>query len=109
MALRGAMANAGVVMLEPLSCLNVTVPTTLQGDVMGDLNARRGRVQTTDSVGDGTRVTITALVPTAELRRYATELRSLTGGRGSFTVAHDHYDVAPPNIAAAAAKNGVAH
>jgi elongation factor G len=66
---------------------------------MGDLNARRGRVHNTDSSPDGTRVTITALVPTAELRRYAIDLRSLTGGRGSFTLEHDHYDVAPPQVA----------
>ncbi len=73
---------------------------------MGDLNARRGRVQTTDSSADGSKVTITAMVPTSELRRYAIDLRSLTGGRGSFEAAHDHYDIAPPNVAAAAAKNG---
>lgn len=98
LALREAMANAGVVLLEPLSCLRVTIPTALQGDVMGDLNARRGRVQETDSSADGARVTITALVPTAELRRYAIDLRSLTGGRGHFTVEHDHYDIAPPQV-----------
>lgn len=111
LALREAMANAGVVLLEPISCLRVTLPTSMQGDVMGDLNARRGRVQTTDSDGDGTRVTITAAVPTAELRRYAIDLRSLTGGRASFTAEHDHYDIAPPNVVdkvqkeAAASKN----
>jgi elongation factor G len=104
LALREAMANAGVVVLEPLSCLKVTAPTAYQGDIMGDLNARRGRVQETDQSADGHKVTITAVVPTAELRRYAIDLRSLTGGRGTFTVAHDHYDVAPPNVAAAAAK-----
>ena len=104
LALREAMANAGVVVLEPLSCLRVTAPTGNQGDIMGDLNARRGRVQETDQSSDGHKVTITALVPTAELRRYAIDLRSLTGGRGTFTVEHDHYDIAPPNVAAAAAK-----
>jgi elongation factor G len=104
LALREAMANAGVVLLEPLSCLKVTAPTGYQGDIMGDLNARRGRVQETDTSPDGHKVTITALVPTAELRRYAIDLRSLTGGRGTFTSVHDHYDIAPPNVAAAAAK-----
>ena len=54
-ALREAMANAGPVLLEPLSRLNVTMPIAQQGDVMGDLNARRGRVQTTDSSADGSR------------------------------------------------------
>ena len=104
LALRDAMANAGPVLLEPLSCLKVTAPSPYQGDIMGDLNARRGRVQQTDTSPDGARVTITAQVPTSELRRYATDLRSLTGGRGSFTMEHDHYDIAPPNVAAAAAK-----
>jgi elongation factor G len=98
LALHEAMANAGVVLLEPVSCLRVTIPNALQGDVMGDLNARRGRVQETDASVDGSRVTITALVPTAELRRYAIDLRSLTGGRGHFTVEHDHYDIAPPQV-----------
>ena len=98
-ALREAMANAGPVLLEPVSCLRVTMPTAMQGDVMGDLNARRGRVQTTDSAANGTRVIIIAMVPTAELRRYAIDLRSLTGGRGSFTLEHDHYDIAPPQVA----------
>jgi len=86
LALREAMQNAGVVVLEPLSCLKVTAPAAYQGDIMGDLNARRGRAQETDSSADGSRATITAMVPTAELRRYAIDLRSLTGGRGSFTV-----------------------
>ncbi len=96
--LHEAMANAGPVLLEPLSCLRVTTPMSQQGDVMGDLNARRGRVQETDTSPDGHRVTITAVVPTAELRRYAIDLRSITGGRGSFTAAHDHYDIAPSTL-----------
>ena len=84
-------------MLEPISLLEVTVPAAYQGDVMGDLNARRGRVQGTESVGDGEQE-ITALVPTSEIMRYAIDLRSMTGGRGRFTAEHDHYDVAagPP-------------
>ena len=97
-ALHEAMANASPVLLEPVSCLRVTIPNALQGDVMGDLNARRGRVQETDASVDGSRVTITAMVPTAELRRYAIDLRSLTGGRGHFTQNHDHYDIAPPQV-----------
>ena len=60
-------------------------PTAYQGDVMGDLNARRGRVQGTEPVGDG-ELEITALVPTSEILRYAIDLRSMTGGRGRFTV-----------------------
>jgi elongation factor G len=92
LALREALAAAGPVVLEPISMVTVAVPATMQGDVLGDLNARRGRVQGTDTAGDGRQV-ITALVPTAEIQRYAVDLRSLTGGRGRFTAEHDHYDV----------------
>jgi elongation factor G len=77
LAFRAAMAQANPVVLEPISRLEVTVPIDLQGDVMGDLNARRGRVQGTDTAEDG-RQTVIALVPTSEIQRYAIELR-LTG------------------------------
>ena len=92
-----AMAKAGPVLLEPVSLLEVTVPTAYQGDVMGDLNSRRGRVQGTESAGDGEQ-TITALVPTSEVLRYAIDLRSITGGRGRFSVHHDHYDQLPQHL-----------
>ena len=97
LAFRAALAQAGPVILEPISHLEVSVPLELQGDVMGDLNARRGRVQGTDPTGDG-RQTVLALVPTAEIQRYAIELRSLTGGRGRFHAEHDHYDVLPAHL-----------
>jgi elongation factor G len=80
--------------LEPISQLDVTVPADLLGDVMGDLNARRGRVQGTAQADGGEQV-IAALVPTSQLRRYATDLRSLTGGRGRFEARHDHYEPMP--------------
>jgi elongation factor G len=92
-----ALGKAEPVLLEPVSLLEVEVPEQLQGDVMGDLNARRGRVQGTESV-DGGFQRITALVPTSELLRYAIDLRSLTGGRGRFTARHDHYDPAPTHL-----------
>ena len=97
LAFRAAMAQANPVILEPVSRLEVSVPLDLQGDVMGDLNARRGRVQGTETDGGG-RQTITALVPTSEIQRYAIELRSLTGGRGRFHAEHDHYDVLPAHL-----------
>jgi len=93
LAFRAALEQAGVVVLEPISQVAVTVPAELQGDVLGDLHAKRGRIQGTDS--DYGIQTITALVPTAELARYAIDLRALTGGRGRFRVTHDHYDVKP--------------
>ena len=92
-----AIAKASPVILEPVSLLEVTVPASYQGDVMGDLNARRGRVQGTETGNDGESVVI-AMVPTSEVGRYAVDLRSLTGGRGRFTVRHDHYDVLPGHL-----------
>jgi elongation factor G len=92
-----AMAKATPVLLEPVSMLEVTVPAAFQGDVMGDLNSRRGRVQGTESGNDGESV-VTATVPTSEILRYAIDLRSITGGRGRFTVEHDHYDVLPQHL-----------
>jgi elongation factor G len=82
-----------------VSRLDVTVPSELLGDVMGDLNARRGRVQGTEPSGESEQV-IYALAPQSELLRYAVELRSLTGGRGRFVAAHDHYDVLPSHLVA---------
>jgi elongation factor G len=95
-----AMQKANPVILEPISLLAVTVPNELQGDVMGDLNSRRARVQGTELADDRDHTTIVALVPTAEIQRYAIDLRSKTGGRGWFTTAHDHYDVLPQNLVA---------
>ena len=101
-----ALAAAAPVILEPISRLSVTVPPSYQGEVMGDLNARRGRVQGTTTSGDGAESTIEAMVPTSEIARYAVDLRSLTGGRGRFTVAHDHYDVLPSHLVAKATRAG---
>jgi elongation factor G len=97
LAFKEAMAKAVPVLLEPISMLEVTVPASMQGDVLGDLNSRRGRVQGTDTLDGGVQK-ITALVPTAEIQRYAVDLRSLTGGRGRFRTEHDHYDVVPANL-----------
>jgi elongation factor G len=97
LAFRAAMDLAEPVVLEPISRLEVTVPTDQQGDVMGDLNARRGRVQGSWADGAG-ESTVDALVPTSEIQRYAIDLRSLTGGRGRFVAEHDHYDVLPAHL-----------
>jgi elongation factor G len=98
LAFREAMAKAAPVVLEPISRLDVTVPAELLGDVMGDLNAHRGRVQGTEPGDEGEQV-VYAVVPASELLRYAIELRSLTGGRGRFSVAHDHYEAVPAHLA----------
>ena len=103
LAFKEAMAKAGPVLLEPVSRLEVVVPAHMQGDILGDLNSRRGRVQGTDSVA-GALQKITAIVPTAEIQRYAVDLRSLTGGRGRFHAEHDHYDAMPSNLVERMAK-----
>ncbi|MFN8021177.1 MAG: elongation factor G [Acidimicrobiales bacterium] len=99
--LKDAMAKAGVVVLEPVSLVTVSVPANHQGDVMGDITTKRGRVLGTDSGDHGEQV-VTAHVPTREIQRYAVELRSMTGGRGRFTAVHDHYDVLPGHLVDAA-------
>jgi elongation factor G len=96
LAFRHAIADAGPVLLEPVSRLTVIVPAELQGDVLGDLSARRGRVQGTEAA-DGLQ-TIVALVPTAELARYSVDLRALTGGRGRVRSEHDRYEIAPDQV-----------
>ena len=103
LAFRQAVADAGPVLLEPVSRLTVTVPAELQGDVLGDLNSRRGRIVGTEVSTDGLQL-ITAFVPAAELARYAVDLRALTGGRGRFKAEHDHYDPVPEHLVAGLAK-----
>jgi len=99
LAFRDAAAQAQPVLLEPVSRLELTVPADLQGDVLGDLHARRARIQGTDAGEDGQQ-TVVAFVPTAELARYAVDLRALTGGRGRFRATHDHYDAVPDHLVA---------
>jgi elongation factor G len=96
-AFKLAVQDAGPVLFEPIMNVRVTVPDANMGDVMSDLNARRGRVQGTESEHGMT--VIIAHVPLAEMTRYTTQLRSLTGGRGYFTMEFDHYDIVPNHIA----------
>jgi len=98
LALKEAVQQAGLVLLEPIMNLEVRVPDDLTGDVIGDLNARRGRILGMEPQGDGTTV-VKALVPHAEVLRYSSDLRSLTGGRGSFEMAFSHYEEVPPHVA----------
>ena len=95
-AFKLAVHDAGPVLFEPIMNVRVTVPDANMGDVMSDLNTRRGRVQGTDSEHGNT--IIVAHVPMAELLRYTTQLRSITGGRGYFTMEFDHYDTVPSHI-----------
>lgn len=97
LALRGAMAAGHPVLLEPIGRIEVLVPDALAGDVTGDLNSRRGRLQGMESVPGG-RQLIRAMVPMAEVHRYSIDLRSMTSGRGSFSLTFDHYDEIPPHL-----------
>ena len=98
LALRSAMEQAGPVLLEPISRIEVTVPSEYQGDVMGDLSSRRGQLQGTEATSNGQQ-RITALVPTSEILSYAIDLRSLTQGWGRFETFHDHYQEVPSHMA----------
>lgn len=96
LALREAVAQAGVQVLEPVSAISIRVPSRFHGDVLGDLNARRAQVLGTETGDDQT--TIRALVPTSEIVRYAIDLRSLSGGHGSFEAEHHGYQVLPQHL-----------
>ena len=96
-AFKLAVQSAGPVLFEPIMEVRVTVPDSNMGDVMSDLNTRRGRVQGTETERGNT--TVIAHVPMAEMSHYTTQLRSITGGRGYFTMHLDHYDVVPTHIA----------
>ena len=98
MALKEGVHQAKPVLLEPIMAIEVRVPEQYMGDVNRDLNTRRGRLLGLDTAGNGMQV-VNAHVPQAELFSYATELRSLTHGRGTFTAALDHYEEVPSHIA----------
>ncbi|HET7676999.1 MAG TPA: elongation factor G [Candidatus Limnocylindrales bacterium] len=97
MATKKGILEAQPVLLEPIMDVEIRVPEAYMGDVNRDLNGRRGRVLGMDSV-DGMQL-VRAHVPMAELANYATELRSLTGGRGRFTATLDHYEEVPAHVA----------
>jgi elongation factor G len=91
---KAALAEAGTVLLEPVSTVTVTVPPELQGTVLTDLSGRRGRVSATETADDG-RARVVASVPEAELARYVLDLRSMTGGQAELTITPDRYIKAP--------------
>ncbi len=97
-AFRLAVNDAGPVLFEPIMNVRVTVPDANMGDVMSDMNTRRGRVQGTESERGNT--IVNAHVPLAEMLRYTTQLRSITGGRGYFSMEFDRYDIVPQHLAA---------
>jgi elongation factor G len=92
-AVRAATPDLKPILLEPVMKVTVTVPEEHLGDVMGDINSKRGRVLGME--GEGTLRSVVAELPMAEIQQYAAELRSLTSGRGSFEVIFDHYAEVP--------------
>lgn len=95
-AFKLAVKDAGPVMLEPIMNVEITVPEANMGDILGDLNTRRARVQGMDTAKR--RSVVTAQVPLAEMQRYTTDLRSMTGGRGIFSMEFAFYEKVPTHI-----------
>ena len=95
-ALRRGIAEASPILLEPIMKLEVTVPDAYTGDVMSDLNGKRGRILGMNPHDNVT--TIDAEVPLSEMQRYAQDLRSLSQGRGTYELAYDHYEPVPNNL-----------
>ncbi|MFO8088955.1 MAG: elongation factor G [Desulfatiglandaceae bacterium] len=97
MCLKKAIQEANPILLEPVMKMEITLPEEVMGDVMGDLNGRRGRVLGMDSIGKYQ--VIKASVPMAEVLKYALDLNSMTAGRGFFTMEHSHYEEVPAQLA----------
>ncbi|MEA4853500.1 MAG: elongation factor G [Christensenella sp.] len=96
MAIKEAFAKGGSILLEPMMKVEVVVPEEYLGDVMGNVNSRRGRIEGTEARGGGQ--VIRAMVPLSEMFGYATDLRSRTQGRGNFTMQFDHYEPVPKSM-----------
>jgi elongation factor G len=97
MGFKKCMEMANPVLLEPIMKMEIIVPEENMGDVMGDLNSRRGKILGVEA--KGANQIIRAHVPMAEILKYAPDLRSMTGGRGTFTMEFSHYEEVPPHIA----------
>jgi elongation factor G len=96
-AFKLAVKDSSPVLLEPIMDVRIVVPESNMGDILGDMNTRRARVQGMDT--ERGRSVVTAQVPLAEMQRYTTDLRSMTGGRGVFFMEFSHYEVVPAHIA----------
>ena len=97
MALKDAMAKGAPILLEPIMKVEVTMPEDYMGDVIGDLNSRRGRIEGMEDIGGGKLVR--AFVPLAEMFGYSTDLRSRTQGRGNYSMFFEKYEQVPKNVA----------
>lgn len=96
MAFKDAVKRANPVILEPIYNIFITVPEEFAGSVMGDISSRRGKPQGMESEGKHT--VIKALIPLKEIHGYSTQLRSMTNGRGTYTISYDHYEQVPAEI-----------
>ena len=96
MAFKEAMHKAGAVLLEPIMKVEVTMPEEYMGDIIGDLNSRRGRIEGMEDIGGGKMVK--AYVPLAEMFGYSTDLRSRTQGRGNYSMFFEKYEPVPKNV-----------
>ncbi len=92
-----AVSQAKPVLLEPVVNMDITVPSEFMGDITGDLAGRRGRIQGQDML-TGNMIVIKASVPLSEVSNYNSQLKSITGGRGSYSMELSHYDPVPPNV-----------
>jgi elongation factor G len=97
MAFKDACRKAGPILLEPIMKTEVAVPDAYMGDVIGDLNSRRGKIMSMEPQG-GTQI-INAEVPLGDMFGYATQVRSLSQGRATYTMEFSHYEPVPTNIA----------
>ncbi len=97
LAFKAGIPQANPVLMEPIGSLKVYVPDSNMGDIIGDLNKRRGRVMGMNPGNDG-QTTVEAEVPMAEMSTYAIDLRSMTQGRGSFSLKFERYEDAPPMV-----------
>lgn len=97
LAFKKAMQQAQPVLLEPIVNAEIIVPEQFMGDIMGDMNSRRGRILGMEPLGGGLQK-VKAQAPLAEMYRYSIDLRSMTQGRGSFTMEYSHYEEVPPHI-----------
>ena len=103
---REAFMEAGPVLQEPIMNVRITVPESMMGDIMGDLNSRRGRVQGMDT--ESGKSVVSATVPLAEMLRYGNDLRSMTGGRGIYSMEYSHYEQVPSHLTESVIKKAAA-
>ena len=96
MAFKEAMQKAGAILLEPIMKVEVTMPEEYMGDVIGDINSRRGRIEGMDDVGGGK--IVRAMVPLSEMFGYSTDLRSKTQGRGNYSMFFEKYEPVPKSV-----------